>query len=79
MSTAQKEIEEQLYTIYGTFKLDVRQTALALHRSKSTLGRWREEGIYLVYSKIGTAKNAPIRYPIDEVAKFIIANKIKVN
>jgi len=68
----------KIHQEYETMILSRKQVAKILNKSTTTIDRWRKKGLYLEYSKVGEAKNATIEYTLNEVAKYIISNKIKV-
>ena len=74
-----QEIKTLIFQKYGSFLLTRKQVAEALNKSVATIDRWKQQGIYLEYKKLGKAKNAPVEYPIDTIAEYIVNNNIKVS
>lgn len=73
-----KEAKELLFNKYGTLVLSRQQAAESVNRSVATLDRWKIQGLYLEYKKIGISKNAHIQYPIDTIVDYICENNIKI-
>lgn len=73
-----QEIRNLIYQKYGAFLLSRKQVADALGKSVATIDRWKEQGMYLEFKKLGKAKNAPVEYPIDTVVDYIINNNKKI-
>ncbi len=67
-----------IYNKYGSLLLSRKQVASELGRSVATIDRWKKQGLYLEYKKLGKAKNAPVEYPIDTVVGYIINNNKKM-
>ncbi len=67
-----------IYRHFNVLLLSNSETALLINRSTVTLGRWREQGDGPMYKKDEDGSvNAPVFYPIDVVAAFVISNNIK--
>jgi len=73
-----QEIRSLIYQKYGAFLLSRKQVADALGKSVATIDRWKEQGLYLEYKKLGEAKNSPVEYPIDTVVDYIVNNNKKI-
>jgi transposase len=73
-----KEIRNLIYQKYGTFLLSRQQVAKVLNKSVATIDRWKKQGLYLEYKKLGNAKNATVEYPIDSVVNYILNNNQKI-
>lgn len=63
----------------GTYILNEKQVSKLINKSTSTLGRWRKNKIGIEYRRRGEARNAAIEYTVQNVAKYILSNSIKVN
>jgi predicted DNA-binding transcriptional regulator AlpA len=65
-------IYNSLYEKYGKVALSKQELAKELGMGLSTVSKLMHEGIGLPnYIKVGTAKNARVLFPIDEVANFL--------
>ncbi len=73
-----QEIRSLIYQKYGAFLLSRKQVAAILGKSVATIDRWKVQGLYLEYKKLGKAKNAPVEYPIDTVVDYIANNNKKI-
>jgi len=73
-----QEILKVIYEKYGSLLLTRRQVAEILGKSVATIDRWKKDGLYLKYKKMGKAKNATIEYPIETVVDYIINNNKKI-
>jgi len=78
MIEVKNSIINKIYQDYNTMILTRKQVAIILNKSTSTIDRWRKKGLYLEYSKVGNTKNATIEYTLNDIAEYIISNKIKV-
>lgn len=74
-----QEIRNLIYQKYGALLLSRKQVANILGKSVATIDRWKAQGLYLEYKKLGSAKNAVIEYPIDTVVEYIIRNNKKIS
>lgn len=73
-----KELEQNIVNNTGTYILNCDQVSKIINKSKSTLNRWRDDGIYIEFRKVGISKNATIEYTAKAVAKYILKNPNKV-
>lgn len=73
-----EEISTKLYDKYGSFLLSRKQAAQALNKSVATLDRWKQQGLYLEFKKLGKSKNATVEYPINTIVDYIFKNNQKV-
>ncbi len=69
---------EMLYAKYKTHRLTKVQVAQILNISVATLDRRRSSLNSPKFVKLGSAKNASIFFPIDEVAKYV-SNEIAIS
>ncbi len=73
MSTTVKSITEQLTEQHGSFLTTI-QVSEVLQISIPTLKSWRANGTGIPYTKISKF----VRYLPQDIAKYIITNKVKV-
>lgn len=71
------ELVRILAEVFQCFELSRGQCAKALGRSISTIDRMRKKGIGPKYKKNEESMNGTIKYPINQVAKYILANNLK--
>lgn len=67
---------ELLFAKYGTLALTEEQTAEVVNRGKHSLTRDRQSGKGISFVRQGDKPNSPVRYPIDEIAKYLEDNKV---
>lgn len=76
----QQEINELvriLVEVFQCFELSRGQCAKALGRSISTIDRLRKKGMGPQYKKNEESANGTVKYPIHQVAKYILDNNLK--
>jgi hypothetical protein len=73
-----KELVQLLYARFDSLMLSRIQASKAIGVSTATLDRWRNEAKGPKYQKRkAVGKNGAVRYPIDAVAEFILAENIE--
>lgn len=65
------DYERLLFEKYGAMLLTAKQVSEVTGRSVFSLGNDRRNGTGIAYKRTSSADNAPVRYPIGEVAKFL--------
>ncbi len=73
-----QKIWDVIYSKYGSLILTRKQVADTLGKSVATIDRWKKQGLYLEYKKLGTAKNSPVEYSIDTIVNYIVNNNKKI-
>lgn len=74
-----EQITSLIFNKYNTFLLSRKDTAEIVGVSMATLDRWKKDNRYLKYKKVGKAKNASIKYPLDGIVEYLFENMIKVS
>jgi len=73
-------VKDEIYSKYGTFLLNRKQTAEITNRSLKTIDRWRSNGRGPIFRKDefeGSPKNSAVQYSIYNLAEFIVTNNTK--
>ena len=73
-----RKVKEEIVNRFETYILKPTQVSKIVNKSPSTLERWRKNGIRIKYRKDGNAKNSPIEYTVQDVAEYIVGNRIKI-